>query len=783
MAGRVVVAPDTGIANLFSGELTPQRALAILHTAAHGAPRDQHELFDTMLETDGHLRSVWATRRLAVTGLDWELVPANEVGKNPRVNEDAAGRVRDYCADAISEIDGLEGALCHLNEAVGIGTAAAELVWDKGVPVAIEPIEHVLLQGDMREPRRLRIATDEDHAGILPDEFPGGKFIVHTPESLGGSRFRGGLLRAAILNYMAKRFGRKWWFVCLELFGMPITIAKYGDGETPEVKQQMLDMIKSLGIARGGIFPSAAEVQLVEYSKKGGEWPYGPMMEYLDSELSKEFLGQTLTTQMDASAGSFAATKVHDDVRADLRDDDIRKEGSTIREQLLVPMAVYKFGEEGRRNAPYFRRVIEESKDLLASAGLASIAVNELGAEINGSFIEDELGLRLSNPSDRNRPLPGRRGGFGSAFGDLSASRVGGHPPGCRCGRQEIELVGHGVLRDIARRRGTAVAKAVGWVFSAVIASSTHTANVMAAISEVLADQSTLQQSLDDLPAAFASLPIDDMIRLENELIAASLLAGRAHARGKVTANAAGRAGNGIDIQAHAEINFEKIPFVQAVESLQDRLGLRPEDFEALDAQARSRAWRVAGVWNMQLLAMVHRELVASIAAGETSRDFRNRVPFMAERNGWSGENPWHADIVQYQNFAMGHAAGRLTEYRDFGVNAWRFVANGPSCPICDPLIGKVFAMSDRRFFPPLHFWCDCEDEPMFDDEFNAAQVTRSGDVNNPDFDQQRAQPKGFRWDPAEFANLEPLKMSGFPDQLKPAFRAFAEAQGWEIEE
>lgn len=231
-----------------------------------------------------------------------------------------------------------------------------------------------------------------------------------------------------------------------------------------------------------------------------------------------------------------------------------------------------------------------------------------------------------------------------------------------------------------------------------------------------------------------------------------------------------------------SSLDFANIPFTQAIELLRDRLGLDPDTFEELSAQARSRAWRVAGLYNMQLLADVHRELLASIKKGETLRDFRLRLPQMAERRGWTGENPWHAAIVHSQNFMMAHAAGRYEEYREFGVDAWRYVIrSGEACPICEPLAGKVFAMGDRRYFPPLHFNCYCVDEPVFADELRPDEVEDSAGVANPALDDEQSRPSGFKWDVGQYANLEPVDLSQFSQELRPAFEEFAKEQGWEI--
>ncbi|MCB9852775.1 MAG: DUF935 family protein [Phycisphaerales bacterium] len=767
--GVTIVAPEASQADYFAGDITPKKLKAVLRTAAEGDPRDQSQLFDTMLDRDGHLRSVYETRLLGINGLDWELVPANEIGKHPKINEGTAQRVHEYCAEVLASIFGFDDALSHLSDAIGRGVMAAEVEYQGQVPVAIHPIESILLTGDKDDQRRLRIVTDDNTDGELIDEYPLGKFIVHSPKTIGGSRFRGGLLRPALFPFMMKRYGLKYWQIGIELFGLPMTIAKYGEASDTKVRSELTAMLKTLGLNRGGIFPVGCELEIKEFNQPGA-WPHERMLKYCDAEFSKEFLGQTLTTEIGETGGAKAAAVVHDEVREDLRDSDIRNEGATIREQLLVPMAIREFGEDGRLHAPYFRRVIEEARDLLATADLLDKAVNRLGAKIPKSVVEDELGVRLIDDEDRDEPLPGAT--TSSPFGEF---------PGPN--RDSVLMSPHRALETIVRRRRSSASKLASWLFAAVAMSMAHTENVLGAVSDFVSRRRDLPTALADLPQVFDELPTDEMSAMQEQFILASRMSGMLMTRTKIerrTNRETLAVHSGRIIVPQAEFNFDSIPFVEAIDALRERLDLNPVAFERLDTEARSRAFRVAAVWDMQLLSQIHTELAASIEAGETARDFKLRLPQMADRNGWSGENPWHADLVQFQNFASSHGAGRYEQYGDYGIERWRFVANGDSCPICSPVIGKIFLLIDRRFFPPLHFLCDCEDEAVFEDEF-AGEFDDSRRFDHPAYDKYIAKPSAYRWDPASYAKLEPLNLSSIVPELQPRFRAVAERFGWEV--
>lgn len=789
-SGRVVIPSERGfeIADLFTAELSPANVSPVLRDAVNGDPERMFAIYDRMLESDGHLRSVYDTRKKALGGLAWELVPASEVGRHPKINEEKAKAAHEHCAEMLADIDNFDAALRWLHDAIGRGIKIAELEWRNQKPVAAHCIEDCLLRGDMMNPRRIRIATETDWKGIAVDEFPPGKFIVHAPESIGGLPIRGGLHRTAVLLFLAKRMGIQSWIIFNELYGQPIAVGKYGSEADTAVRRELTSVLRELGANRGGMFPAGTEIELLEAAAKG-ILPQQAFAKYVDSEFSKHYLGQTLTTEL-GDVGSQAAATVHNDVRDDRRDDDVRAEGETIRSQLILPICRIQFGEDAALHAPYFRRVVEEARDLLDECELLDRVVNRLGAKVPKSVISDDLGIRLVEGEKPEDPLPGATGAdpFGN---DLAFNRA---IVGRKDGGKGIVRAANRTLADIAKRRRTAVSKTASWIIAAVAAFGIHAGNVTASMQAFIDKKRTLETALADLPELFDQLPIEDAVHLENELFAAAKMAGIEHAqrqlarllfaRNKIeSGKQEGRKGSPKLVRAlnAADIDFARIPFVKAIEALRDRIGLTPEEFELLDAEARSRAWRVAGVANMEMLAVMHQALVKSIAEGETSRDFRLRVPQMVEAAGWSGENPWHADLVHYQNFVMAHSAGRYAEYKEFGAAGWRFVANGETCPLCEPFVNKVFSLDDRKAFPPVHFWCDCEDEVIFEDEVEGVTLDQSATIKSAALDAVRAKPSAFNWDPASYANLVPLKLGGFPDALRPVFESFARERGWEV--
>ena len=368
--------------------LTPSRLLALLQAADHGAPHEQFELFGEMLQKWPRLAAVEATRRLALTGLSWEIVPGTETGA-PAAQGAQAGRAAELCQQALSRLERLGDVLDHMANAIGHGLAVAELVWERGQLVDLVPVPYSRLIGDPHEPWRLRVLTeDEPSLGVPLDEQPL-KWLVHRPRATPGRPFNGGLLRASVLLYVAQNLSFKDWLIYSQIAGMPVRVAQFEPGTPDADKQQLLRMLETLGTDAVAVFSKNVELKLIE-SARAGERPYQPLQDYCNTEVTILWLGQHLTTDI-RTTGSRAAAEIHDRVREDLLVDDIADESQTIRRDLLTPLVRVHLGDGVP--VPQFRRSLIQSVDTKVLADTLAVAVNELGLAVPQQWVHQALGI------------------------------------------------------------------------------------------------------------------------------------------------------------------------------------------------------------------------------------------------------------------------------------------------------------------------------------------------------------------------------------------------------
>ncbi len=400
-SGQVIVPrAEDSMRDYPSAGLTPSGLTVVLREADDGSLSTAMQLFEEMEEKDAHLFSVANTRRLALTGLSWQVISAANV--HDGVDRRRADETAAYCRNILARLERFDEVLQHLALAVGRNIAIAEIVWDvtdgEFRPVDIVPVDFTrIVFDDLDRPRVL--TADEPNEGI---ELPPYKFIVHTPHSVSGHPQRGGLLRVTAMVYLAKNLALKDWMIFAEVFGMPVRIARYEPGATPEEKRELLRMLESLGSHAAGIFSRAVELQVIEANRGTMGPPYERLIEFLNREMSKAWLGQTLTTDITGQKGTLAATQIHETVRQDVLADDMRKEGGTIRRDLLGPMVRLRFGPDAP--VPHFRRKLRQLTDANELVEVLDVAINQLGLKVPSQWAHDALGIPQASQSEVTVP-------------------------------------------------------------------------------------------------------------------------------------------------------------------------------------------------------------------------------------------------------------------------------------------------------------------------------------------------------------------------------------------
>ncbi len=327
----------SGVRQLFgetvAAGLLPGRLAATLRQAQEGDMRDFLTLAEEMEERELQYASVLSTRKRAIAGIEPVLK-----GRQARQEADEiAGAIREDIIDRPEFGELIDDLL----DGLGKGYAAVEIIWETGAtrwrPVRFKRHDPRVLQFDRETLSELKLRADANADGVALDPM---KWIIHTPRLKSGLPARAGLARLAAWAFMMKSFTMKDWMTFLEVYGMPLRLGKYGPGASAEDKAVLLRAVRDLGSDAAAIIPLSMSIDFVE-SKGFSEKPFEGMADYLDKQISKAIIGQTMT----ADAGSSKAqAEVHDLVRTDIKKADADQLAATLNRMLVEPYVAVNFG-------------------------------------------------------------------------------------------------------------------------------------------------------------------------------------------------------------------------------------------------------------------------------------------------------------------------------------------------------------------------------------------------------------------------------------------------------
>ena len=354
------------------------------------------DLFDDMIESDGHLRSLVEGRITAVSGKEWIIQP----GGTDSASIEAAKALEESLTDELDFACMLE----HQLTAPYYGFAASEIIWEAKdkliVPSAFIDVPHRRFKlGTYGE---LRLVTRESQ--MAGEELIPGKWVV--TKRRGNNIARAGLMRTATWWAMFKRMATTDFVVAAEKYGNPYVLGLYDDNVSEETRSALEQVVRNLGDAGHAILHKDVEVVLHDAGIKGsGNSIHPSLISLCEAQMSKLISGATLGVDTgQANTGSWALGKVHANKAFSLELSDAGRFSNTFRNHVSAPFV--KFNGFGDARPPRLKIRVVQELDPESRVRVASVLVNELGMSIDGKQILDELGFKPpSKDEDAMRPM------------------------------------------------------------------------------------------------------------------------------------------------------------------------------------------------------------------------------------------------------------------------------------------------------------------------------------------------------------------------------------------
>ncbi|OJH50815.1 hypothetical protein ATN81_05310 [Agrobacterium pusense] len=366
--------------------LTPERLGTILRDAAEGNARSYLTLAEEMEERYLHYASQLQTRRLAIESVD----PTIEANGAP-------AKIVEAIEELIND-DGFLEARGHLPDAINKSYAVCEMMWEyerKALrPVAYLDRDARFFQMDRLSLRNLRLAVD---GSIEGEELPQAKFIRHIPRTRLGLPLRRGMARPAAWAYLIQQFGLQDWAAFSEVYGMPLRVGKYNAGASGADKRTLLKAVASIANDAAAIIPAGMDIEFHEVNGSNGSAVFGGLLEYVDKQISKLVVGQTMTSDDGSSLGQ---AKIHNEVRLELLRADCRQLAITINRDLIKPFVDLNFGPQERY--PFLQLPVPDPEDVKALSEALGTLV-PLGLKVKQAEIREKVGL--SDPQEGDELL------------------------------------------------------------------------------------------------------------------------------------------------------------------------------------------------------------------------------------------------------------------------------------------------------------------------------------------------------------------------------------------
>lgn len=368
--------------------LTPSRLAKILDAAENGDLVAQFELFEDMEEKDGHIAAEMGKRRRACV-LDWDVVP-------PEGADAAEKKIAAQLGELLMDVPDFEDMVFDLTDAIGKGFACLEIEWHRvegyWVPKTIthRPQSWFTLHRGYRQELRLRSNNTVD--GVLGDPLAPFGWITHVHKAKSGYLERAALFRQLVWTYLFKNYSVGDLAEFLEIYGIPLRVGKYPASASEKEKATLLRALAAIGHNAAGIVPDGMLLEFHE-AATGDPKAFELMMSWCERNQSKVILGGTLTSGADGAASTNALGNVHNEVRKDLRDGDIRQANTTLTRDLVLAVASLNgLAPGGLRRLPQFRLKTQEREDLTAfSQGLPGLV--DMGVRPPVAWVHERLGI------------------------------------------------------------------------------------------------------------------------------------------------------------------------------------------------------------------------------------------------------------------------------------------------------------------------------------------------------------------------------------------------------
>jgi len=303
------------------------------------------ELYTRMVDSDTTLAGLWEKRVKAVLSLPRSIRAADS---SPAAEETAT-----FVRTALSQIPLRVVPISNTLEAILKGVSINEVLWER---IARGPLTGAWLPVDLIDrpmwrfgwsaiDRTLHIVSNR--LRTAPVQAPPMKFQVLSYGTKDDPWGRALLDRLYWVWYL-KKHASKYWALFVERFAQPLAKGTYPykpgqEAANQEQQDRLLAILNALRTGTSIALPEGLDIAFLE-ATRGGDASYAAFLAWLDRAEALLILGEVDTSGLAKGPGSFAKSRVSNEVRLETVDHDAHLLGSFETDTLLRWLVLINFG-------------------------------------------------------------------------------------------------------------------------------------------------------------------------------------------------------------------------------------------------------------------------------------------------------------------------------------------------------------------------------------------------------------------------------------------------------
>jgi hypothetical protein len=202
---------------------------------------------------------------------------------------------------------------------------------------------------------------------------PEKKFLISCYEPFDENPYGNPILAKIYWCWWMKKQGMKFWAIFNEKFLMPMPVGKVDSSTGVTDRKRFLEILQSMQTDFAAVIDNEWIVEFVESARASSVNSYDQWVNFLNNEISKGILGQTMTTQNTGTSGGYADAKVGENKESDFIQSDCEFIEDDINE-LIHFIIDYNYNDV--QGYPKYKILYEPEKDMAGRIQVYTFAYN-----------------------------------------------------------------------------------------------------------------------------------------------------------------------------------------------------------------------------------------------------------------------------------------------------------------------------------------------------------------------------------------------------------------------